>query len=231
MGSSEQRSGFRGFPEGLGVLDTIAASDKEGFAARRAEWEATVFEPARCLVLAVGEVLQREISTGIAAVPKVNGSLSPINRDLRFATDRSRPYKDHLLLNFWEGTPKSSAPTLRVRVAARDVGFAAGAAFGREQLERWRSAVSGQSGSELLRALDDVGRDHTLTTSEPELTRVPAGFEAPQERAQLLRHKTFQVRFLEPAPKLSAQGAFADWVAQGLLALAQVHRWLVRHTA
>lgn len=226
-----EAGGFRGFPDGLGVLDTIAASDKEAFAARRDEWEATVFEPARSLVLAVGDVLRRDISAAIAAVPKVNGSLSPINRDLRFAADRSLPYKDHLLLNFWEGTPKRSAPTLRVRLAAREVGFAAGAAFGREQLERWRSAVAGPDGADLVRAIDELGGGRALNTSEPELARSPAGFEAPPDQAYLLRHKTFQVRFLEPTPGLSTDAAFTDWVAHRLLALAGVHRWLVRHTS
>ena len=34
---------------------------------------------------------------------------APINNDLRFSPDKS-PYKDHLLLRFWEGADKTGKP-------------------------------------------------------------------------------------------------------------------------
>jgi len=52
----------------------------------------------------MGEKL-RPLCPGINAIPKVNKSLFRINRDTRFAKDKS-PYKTNLGILFWEGQGK-----------------------------------------------------------------------------------------------------------------------------
>ena len=70
------------------------------------------------------------ISPRIVAIPRTNGSIGPINNDVRFAKNRSA-YKDHLLFRFWElassGSDKKTAATLFVRLGSDSVGFATGA--------------------------------------------------------------------------------------------------------
>ena len=91
-----------------------------------------MLEPAKAFVTALGEELSKTISKDLVAEPRTNGSIAPINNDLRFAPANSpkarAPYKDHLLFRFWEGADKKIAPTLFVRLSAESVGFASGAA-------------------------------------------------------------------------------------------------------
>ncbi|MEZ5168740.1 MAG: DUF2461 family protein [Acidimicrobiales bacterium] len=223
--------GFPGFPLGLGLLTSAGAQSKAQFQAGKSTWDGAITAPAQALVVAVGEALQARVSGGINAVPKTNGSLSPITRDLRFARDAGRPYKDHLLLNFWEGSPKRHAPTLRVRIAEEHTGFAAGAAFDADGLARWRAALCSDPARELIELLSRAGASHELQTTEPELKKPPSGFAAISEpAADLLRHKTFQARFVEPTPPLVTGPGFASWVVDRITELGELHRWLVRHT-
>jgi len=225
-------SHFNGFPEGLQRLNAIGRGDKSEFARQKAAWDSTIMKPTRELVVYVGNRLRTAVSPGIEAVPKVNGSISPITRDLRFATDKSRPYKDHLMINFWEGEPKKTAPTMRIRISDSDVGFAAGSAFDADGLTRWRKALRGAPGKDLAEILATAQRKGSgLSFIDPDLKRLPAGLEpAAPALEPLLRSKTFQVRFIDPTPKSVRSSAFADWAAERLLRLGTVHRWLLEHT-
>lgn len=51
-------------------------------------------EPAKALVVDLGERLRRTVAPELVADPRVNGSLFRINRDIRFSADKS-PYKTH----------------------------------------------------------------------------------------------------------------------------------------
>ena len=127
---------FTGFSkEALDFIAELPSRDKEWLAANRKLYENAVMEPAKAFAAALGERLQRDISPAIVSQPKFNGSISPINRDVRFSPDKT-PYKDHLMFRWWEGANKKLAPTLMVRMSSTGTGFAAGATF--ESLDRWR---------------------------------------------------------------------------------------------
>ena len=74
---------------------------RQWFEKHKADYETYVKNPSIDFVTAMGEVLTK-IAPGIHAIPKVNQSLFRINRDTRFATDKS-PYKTNLGILFWEG--------------------------------------------------------------------------------------------------------------------------------
>jgi hypothetical protein len=87
---------FTGFPaEGLQFLRTLGTKDKVWFDANRAVYDDAVVAPTKAFVVALGDRLAEDLSPDIVARPKTNGSIAPINNDLRFNPDRS-PYKDHL---------------------------------------------------------------------------------------------------------------------------------------
>ncbi len=86
-------SKFTGFPRaGLESLTTLGEKDKTWFDKHRGTYDADVVTPAKAFVAAMGEALAARISPAIAAQPKTNGSIAPINNDLRFNPDAS-PYK------------------------------------------------------------------------------------------------------------------------------------------
>ena len=216
---------FSGFPPGgLAFLGELPSHDKLWFRANRATWDEEIMAPARAFVTALGEQLQAGISPAIVASPKVNGSIAPINRDVRFSADKA-PYKDHLLFRWWEGPDKKMAPTLYVRLSAADVGFATGAMF---DVGRWRALIDDdRTGRPLADAIAEIGRMKPVDVAGAELKRVPAPYPADHPRGDLLRHKWIQLRWSEALPASVGSARFVGWCMSRLRLTADIHRWLV----
>ncbi len=220
-------SEFSGFPpEGLEFLRQLGGEDKAWFDERRKVYDQAVVAPTKAFVTAMGDALADGFAPAIVALPKANGSISPINNDLRFSPDKS-PYKDHLLLRFWEGPDKKTAPTLFIRLGPDEVGFATGAAIG--SLDHWRARIDDEStGGALADALTRLGRGRSLDVAGEGYKKVPKPFPADHPRADLLRHKGgFQARWSEPTPKSVGSAKFVDHCMKRLEACAEVHHWLV----
>jgi uncharacterized protein (DUF2461 family) len=84
--------------------------------------------PAIAFVTSVLPALQTAVSPGIEGLARTNGSIAPINNDLRFSPNKP-PYKDHLLIRLREGPAMKAAPTLSVQIASEFVEFASGIVF------------------------------------------------------------------------------------------------------
>ena len=214
------------FPaEAREFLRELPTHDKAWFDANRPSYQSLIAEPAKALVEAVATDLRSELSPAIVGVPRVNGSISPINRDIRFSADKT-PYKDHLLFRWWEGEEKKSAPTLFVRLAADEVGFATGIML--PSLDRWRELVDAEAtGAPLASSIAALVEDTGAEVAGIEYKRVPKPYAADHPREDLLRCKWVQVRWMEPFPEDGSD--FAPWCARQLLRCAEVHRWLVEH--
>ncbi|MDH4171555.1 MAG: DUF2461 domain-containing protein [Acidimicrobiia bacterium] len=221
---------FEGFgSNGLDMLRGLGAHDKDWFAAHRADYTAWLATPAKAFAEAMIEALRDDVSPGLDGQPKVNGSISPINNDLRFAPDKA-PYKDHYLFKWWEGPNKKTAPTLWVRMHPDEVGFATGVVFAPAGLDRWRSAVADEESGPLLATAVEALVDATgAEVVGAELKRVPKPFATDHPRADLLRHKWLQIRWREPVPPEIGSPAFVDWCSDRLAGATAVHRWLVDH--
>jgi uncharacterized protein (DUF2461 family) len=219
---------FTGFPAaGRTLLTRLPGLDPAGFAAERTGWNAHLLEPARQFVIDLGVALAERISPGLVADPRVNGSIAPINRDLRFDPDGPR-YKDHLLFRWWEGGgPKKTAPTLFVRLAPDSVAFASGVVF--SSTDRWRAVVGDVGAARALVGLIDDIRGDVLDVeiAGADLKRVPAPYPADHPGADLLRHKAmFQLRWAEPLPAKASTPEFVEHCASRLSRLADLHHWL-----
>ena len=218
---------FTGFPaDGLALLTRLRREGRDWFAVNKPFYDANVATPAKAFVADTTELLRERISPEIVGQPKTNGSISPINNDLRFNPDAD-PYKDHLLMKWWQGPDKKLAPTLWVRLGEDDVGFAAGINIA--DVERWRRAVGEDSGAALADAIEGLSARFDLDVAGQALKRVPAPWPDDHPRADLLRHKSFQVRWPEPVPASVTTAGFAEFCADRLALLADVHHWLVAH--
>ena len=82
---------FSGFgPDGLAFLDGLAGDNSKAyFDAHRTTYEQQVCTPLKSLVVALGEQLRNRVSDDISFEPKVGRSMFRINRDLRFAKDKT----------------------------------------------------------------------------------------------------------------------------------------------
>ncbi len=222
-------SGFDGFPQQFtSTLTDLGRADRAWFKANRQRYEADVVEPTKRFVVALGARLNQDISPGIVAQPKTNGSIGPITNDLRFNPDQ-QPYKDHLLLRFWEGASRKTSPTLFVRLGSEQVGFATGAMI--DSVDRWRELVADETtGPVLASALADLAKGRDLEVDGQSYKRVPKPFAEEHPRADLLRHKSgIQARWIEPIPPSVNNEGFVDFCADQLRAGETVHRWLVDH--
>jgi uncharacterized protein (TIGR02453 family) len=221
---------FDGFSaDGLALLDELPNHDKDWFAEQKPRYTALLLEPAKAFAAGMTEALRDDVSPGLEGQPKVNGSISPINNDLRFSPDKA-PYKDHLLFKWWEGPDKKTAPTLWVRLGRADVGLATGAVLTPKGLERWRQAVDDDStGVELAEAAAGLVADHDAEVVGDDLKRVPKPYAGDHPRGDLLRHKWLQVRWRLPLPDEAHTRAFVAWCSDELTAATTVHRWLVDH--
>ena len=218
-------SDFTGFSAGgLEFLSTLGSKDKAWFDANRSTYDSEVVPAAKAFVVAMGEALAEEISPELVAQPKANGSIAPINNDIRFNPGAS-PYKDHLMFKFWEGSNKKLAPTLWIRMHPEDgIGFASGVVI--DDVDTWRRAID-QKGETFAADLAAVVRKNRADVVGEGLKRVPKPYPEDHPRADLLRHKGFQVRFVEPVPKSIGSARFVDWCTTRLTLLAPIHRWLV----
>ena len=202
------RAGFS--TEARDLLRELPTRDKTWFEANRPAYQALIAEPAKAFVETVTAELQRDLSPAITGVPRVNGSISPINRDIRFSADKT-PYKDHLLFRWWEGADKKTAPTLFVRLDAEEVGFATGAAL--PSLETWRALIDAEAtGAPLAAAIAALTAETGAEVAGAEYKRVPKPYASDHARASLLRHKWLQVRWLQPFPEDVAATEFAPVV-------------------
>jgi uncharacterized protein (TIGR02453 family) len=215
---------FTGYPaETLPFLAELARRDPAWFKANKKIYEAVVVMPTKALVVELGELL-RAHSPDIEAQPKTNGSIAPINNDLRFSPDAS-PYKDHIMLRFWEGTPKKTAPTLMVRMSPDGIGFATGVVPA--DVGQWRELIDSARGAELAAGVAALAKTKKAEVVGEGLKKVPAPYPADHPRADLLRHKMLQVRWQQRVPASLTKPAFADWCAKQLEPAIAIHRLLV----
>lgn len=219
---------FRGYPAGaLSLLADLGTRDRAWLAEHRTEYRSLLTDPTKALVVGLGALLQRSVSPALQAVPRVNGSIAPVANDRRFAGARSLPpYRDSLLLRFWEGDDKPTAATLSVRVTPQVVEFAASRSFPGPLLPAYRAAVAGEHGGELRTAVTALQRRHSAAVDGRQLARVPAGFPSDHPNAELLRHRWLRVRWAEPVPKAIGSARFPKWCERRVVDLADVHRWL-----
>lgn len=201
-------------------------NSRDWFEAHRADYEAHWKTPALDFIANVSSDMA-SLDPPLRAEPKLNGSLRRINRDVRFSKDKS-PYNARLHMIFWAGDHPNRSPAMHVVLNPKGVGYGAGQ-FGLEPkaLAVIRKRIAGPGGDELIAALDwaeAVG----CSMGDPDLARLPKGFEATGRQAELLRHKAMVTRTHDqdaPASVLTGPSA-KDWLLETTEALLPLLRWL-----
>lgn len=223
---------FNGFgPPTLSFLSGLSQNNsKQWFDVHRADYENHFLTPAVRFIEAIGEPL-RQMLPGVQAVPKVNGSIFRINRDVRFSKDKT-PYKDHLDLWFWQGDRKTAVSSLFFRLTAERVILGAGAhMFPPPQIAAWRDALmNDKHAGELLEIGGDLAKAGIAIAGD-RYAKPPKEFAgAAAGIAELSRFKALHAFFDEPHPASLGTPAFVDHCVKKFAVVAPVHRWLVNTT-
>ncbi|MCU0275810.1 MAG: DUF2461 domain-containing protein [Acidobacteria bacterium] len=222
---------FPGFPKRTVTFlrDLAAHNDRDWFAAHKMEYEATVMEPAKAFVLAMGERLRR-LTPGVKAEPRTNGSLFRIHRDTRFSPDKS-PYKTNLGIFFWEGGgPRLDCPGYYFHLEPPNLMLGGGLyIFSRPLLERYRRAVADpEYGAELAAIAKKIGSRPSYTLGGEHYKRVPAGYDADPAAEFLLRHAGLYAGWEGRIPVELHSPALLDFCFAKFKPMEPLHRWLVK---
>ena len=221
---------FHGFPDDtIDLLTRLPGFDREAYAAHKQHIQRTLQDPAKAFVQAMLPALRAQISPGLDGAPAINKSISPLNNDLRFARPGTPMYKDHLLVWFWEGDSKKTAPGIGIRIHPEGVGFGVGLmAFEGPRLDRWRQAVAGPAGDTIASMIAGI---EGSSVAGQQLKRVPSPYEAAHPHEDLLRYKGIQVRAQWQVPAELHSAAFVEWCTERIARFEPLHRVLVDQVA
>lgn len=175
------------------LKDLAANNNKPWFDAHRDRYQTVYVKPALAVIAALAAPLAK-LDPPLAAIPKINGSLRRINRDVRFSADK-RPYSPMLHLIFGVDDRLNHSPGVHIAIGPDHYGFGAGHwAFAPEQLEAFRGSVATTAGAKALAAAIAKAEEAGCRLDPPALARMPKGYDVSEPGASLLRHKGVVVR-------------------------------------
>lgn len=159
-------------------------NNKEWFAEHKAEYEANIKKPAEFLSTIITEKLDE--LTGIPHKAKI----FRIHRDVRFSKDKT-PYKVHLHILWMAQIGTEPAPGWFLGIAPDQFGTGCGVMqFDGQNLIDFRNRLAGPDGDKAQQIINTLG-EKDITVREPELKRVPNGFDKDHPNGELLRRKSF----------------------------------------
>lgn len=203
-------------------------NDKEWFEAHRDDYKAHYVAPALEFIAAMGDKLTA-VDPDISALPKVNGSLFRINRDIRFSKDKT-PYKPHIDLWFWHGADKKAGYSgFFFRMHHDRLLLGAGIhGFEKAALASFREAVAGDPGAELAKITAKLAKAGYDVGGES-YKKVPRGYDPEHPRADLLRHGAMHAGIEMKMPAEAASAKLTTLALRHYRKLAPLHHWLVAH--
>ena len=169
---------FTGFSKkSLAFLKELRSNNtKEWFEAHKHLYEEYILEPNRAFVTDMGEHIQALVPT-INAVPKINGSMYRIYRDIRFAKDKT-PMKTHTGVIFWQGKAKrTQSANFYTRATPEEYVIGAGIRrFDTALLSTYRDYIKDIDNADKLFDILQKCREKGFDIIEPHYKRLPRGF-------------------------------------------------------
>lgn len=209
--------GFFAFPEdSVTFLRGLKANNtKAWFAENKAVYEGAVKRPAEAFCRATADRLTA--LTGAAHTAKVYR----LHRDLRFSKDPT-PYNAHLHISF----TRDGGPAWLFGLEPERVVLGVGVmVFDKPALDTYRQRVDGPDGAVLATAVEQLRADG-IRIGEPELKRVPAGYDPAHPRADLLRRKGLSAWTDFSDPLVATRPDWLDTCLAGFGQLRPVYDWL-----
>jgi len=170
---------FNGFPKkSITFLKKLENNNNlVWFEEHKVEYEKYIRDVSRDFVVEMGEHLQVLVPS-INAIPKVNGSLFRIYRDLRFSKDKT-PMKKRVGIIFTQGQGKrTQLSAFYLHFSAHEVFHAVGIrAFTDVSRAAYREFIKNDKNREVLHEIFEVLKREGFETSPAHYKRIPKGFE------------------------------------------------------
>jgi len=181
------------FPaEGRTFLQDLAANNnRDWFQANKKAYETHVKKPAALLAEAISEGLAAQTGTPFSH------KIFRINRDVRFSADKT-PYNTHVRFAFWPSNSTAEKPMTGtcffLSIEANEWVTGCGCMqMPPEQLTTFRASLDNpKQAAELNKILATLAKEG-FTAKDPELKRVPSGFDKDHAEAEHLKRKSLSV--------------------------------------
>lgn len=179
---------FQGFPrETFSFLSDLSAhNQKAWFDTNKDRFQHVVEQPVQDFV----SVMCARLIHAFKDIKHLESKVFRIHRDTRFSKDKT-PYKTHIGIRFSEDASKNcAAPVFYVQLEAERLHFVTGQKeFERDTLDRYRAAVMHARTGRALAALVNKVRHSGDALQGEQLQKIPRGYPADHDRADLLRFK------------------------------------------
>ncbi len=186
-------------PQTISFLQSIRdnGSSKEFFKEKTSDYETIILNYTRAFVMEMGEHLQALVPT-INALPKVNGSLFRIYRDVRFSKDKTA-IKSRVGVIFWQGRAKRmQSSCFYLHFSPDELFFSAGVrGFDKPLLDAYREYIKdetkAQELSDIIKELHEKGY-HIIA---PKYKRLPRTFDAEYKFPELTKYASMAAFYEE----------------------------------
>lgn len=164
------------------LTDLRANNNRDWFAANKPVYEHALKNPA----VAFCNLMVPELDA--LSGQQHSSKVFRIFRDVRFSKDKT-PYKAHIHISFYRENTQPGPPGWFFGLDPDRLVIGAGIfAFDKADLETYRDRVAGPDGTKLAALLGRLTKKG-IRMEDPELKRVPRGFDADHRHADLLRRK------------------------------------------
>ncbi len=172
-------------PEALSFLGDLKANNsKDWFAANKSTYEAHLKEPGKRFADAMA------LSLRDLTCHDHFSKVFRIHRDVRFSKDKT-PYNAHLHLAFTPDGTAGQPPMWFFGLSPDKLTLGCGVLqYEKEALIDFRSAMAGRKGKDLIQLTAEM-RAAGIRIPDPDLRRVPSGFDKHHLHSEALRRKGF----------------------------------------
>lgn len=209
-------------------LDALARDNtKATFDAHRDTYQEQVVAPSAAFVEAMATLLPERVQPDLRAEAKVGRSLFRINRDTRFAKDKT-PYKTYLDFMFWIGDgPPREQPACIVRLTSTEVLLGAGRmALRASALDRYRTRLDNADDGATIEGIVAELHAKGASLSDPDRAKPPRPYPVDHPNAELLRRDGFHLSTTHAHPPSIDNGRFPAWCATRLAPYRELLGWL-----
>ncbi|MEM8729352.1 MAG: DUF2461 domain-containing protein [Pseudomonadota bacterium] len=181
-------------PDALAFLSDLRANNSRAwFTEQKARYEQRIKAPSQDFAAQMAMALEA------VSGHSIKSKMFRIHRDVRFSKDKT-PYNAHVHLSFAPDGLGDAPPMWFFGLSPERLTLGCGVfEYGKAALDRFRAAMAGPKGADLIdlgHRLEAAG----LRVSEPQLKRVPAGYDKDHPHGEALRRKGFSVwRDMAPA--------------------------------
>lgn len=175
------------------LADIRENNTRDWFEQNRARYETSWKTAGLDLIDALADPMS-QLDPPLKAEARINGSLRRINRDVRFSKDKS-PYQARMHLVFWTGGHPNRSPGIHIVLSPEGLGFGVGT-FGLTpaQITDFRTRILNPKDRARLLEAAKSARQTGSEWTEPDLKKLPRGYEADGDWEHLLRRKAFVMR-------------------------------------